>query len=97
MTVIEFAPKPSEIIDFINDSIRNLSSGGYEAAFILIGVKAYSRLCEAMGERFRREAGSFETYQFIPIVVDPSRTDTLCVLPKPVAVTEGINWQLVKE
>ena len=95
MTVLEYAPAPTEMLDFINDSIRNLKSEGCEAAYILTGTEAYDTLCQAMSERFKREAGSFETYQFIPIVVDPSRTDSLCILPKPGVAANQVAWHKV--
>ena len=83
MTLIEYAPAKDEILDFINDGIRQLQDAAVEPKYILLGTVAYERMRLAMGERFNREAGSFETYQFFPIVVDPLRTDTVCVLPAP--------------
>ena len=97
MTVLEYAPAPAEILDFINDSIRNLKSDGSEAAYILVGKDLYTPLCEAMADRFKREVGAFETYQFIPIVVDPSRTDSLCVLPKPGVAADQASWHRVTQ
>ena len=44
-----------------------------------------------MGERFRRGAGQFETYQYLPIVLDPFRTDTVCVLPAPSECAKGVQ------
>lgn len=84
MTVIEYAPDKFQILDFINDGIRNLQEGGKEPKYILLGHKAYDLLIMAMSERFNRAEGNFETYQFIPIVLDPRREDTVCVLPSPI-------------
>ena len=83
MIVIEYAPSQSQILDFINDGIRNLQEAGTEPKYILLGPEAYDILRSAMSERFKREKGHFETYQFIPIVLDPQRKDTVCVLPGP--------------
>lgn len=83
MTLIEHAPAEAELLDFIDDSIRMLRESGAEAKYVLLGPVAYGRLCRAMGERFKRSAGTFETYNYLPIVVDPARGDTVVVLPAP--------------
>ena len=88
MTIIEYAPAKDEILDFINDSIRQLQDAAVEPKYILLGAEAYELMRLAMGERFNREAGTFETYQFFPIVVDPLRKDTVCVLPSPSACAD---------
>ncbi len=89
MTILEFSPSKDEILDYVNDRIRELQSSGIEAKYILAGPAAYDRLREAMGERFRRSAGVFETYNYIPIVVDPARTDSICILPSPSECARG--------
>ena len=91
MTVIEHAPAQDEMLDFINDCIRQLQSGGVEAKYILLGPKAYERLRHAMAARFRRKPGFFETYNYIPLVVDPFREDTVCVLPTPEECAKGVQ------
>ena len=91
MTVIEYAPSQDEILDFVNDSIRNLQEAGAEPKYILVGKEAFESLRQAMGERFRREAGTFETYQFIPIVMDPLRDKSLVVLPAPAECAKGLQ------
>ncbi|MFK7844362.1 MAG: family 4C encapsulin nanocompartment shell protein [Rhodothermales bacterium] len=96
MTIIEYAPAKDEILDFINDSIRQLQDAEMEPKYILLGVEAYERMRLAMGERFNREAGAFETYQFFPIIVDPLRKDTVCVLPSPAACADGVHVQRVE-
>ena len=83
MTIIEYAPEETQILDFINDGIRNLQEGGIEPKYILVGPQSYETLIKAMSDRFKRREGKFETYQFIPIVLDPNRADTVCVLPGP--------------
>lgn len=89
MTILEYGPSEAELLDFLNDRIRDLQTSGFEAKYILAGSTAYRRLRSAMGERFGRSSGNFETYQYIPIVVDPSRSDTVCVLPAPSDCAEG--------
>lgn len=91
MTIIEYAPAKEEILDFINDSIRQLQEANIEPKYILLGGEAYNRMRQAMGDRFKREAGVFETYQFFPIVVDPLRKDSVCVLPAPAACLEDVQ------
>ena len=88
MTIVEYAPNESQILDFVNDGIRNLREGGMEAKYILLGSESYDLMVKAMSQRFNRSEGKFETYQFVPIVLDPSRNDTVCVLPGPVESKE---------
>ena len=94
MTVIEYAPDASDILDFVDQSLRNLQEAAIEPKYILAGPAAYKLLRKSIGQRFRRGAGEFETYQFIPIVLDPARDDTLLVLPSPAECEKGV--QLVR-
>lgn len=89
MTIIEYGPAQNEILDYVNDRIRELQDSGVEPKYILVGPSAYQRMREAMGDRFKRSAGEFETYNYIPIVVDPARTDTVCILPAPSECAKG--------
>ncbi len=91
MTIIEYAPSREEILDFVNDSIRQLRDTDVEARYIVVGVEAFETMRKAMGKRFRRGAGQFETYQYLPIVLDPFRTDTVCVLPAPSECAKGVQ------
>lgn len=84
MTIFEYAPSEEEILDFVNESIQQLQQAGIEPKCILLGVESYDTLRNAMSKRFNRPAGTFETYQFFPIVVDPLRKNTVCVLPSPI-------------
>lgn len=95
MTLIEYAPEETEILDFINSSIKQLQEADVEPKYILLGVDAYQRMRKAMGDRFNRKAGTFETYQFFPIIVDPLRKDTVCVLPAPAICAEEAQIQRV--
>ena len=91
MTVIEHAPGRETILDAINDALRNLREAGADAHAIIVGTEAYDTLRHAMAERFRRSPGYFETYQHIPIVVDPFRTTAVCVLPAPEECAKGVH------
>ncbi|MEM6644744.1 MAG: family 4C encapsulin nanocompartment shell protein [Bacteroidota bacterium] len=91
MTIIEHNPPQDRLLDFINDGIRQLRESGAEAKAILLGPEAYERLRHATSARFNRSASTFETYQFIPIVVDPSRSDTVCVLPAPTTTADEVE------
>lgn len=58
----------------------------------MVGPAAYEHLRKAVGQRFRRGAGSFETYQYLPVVLDPFReAGAVCVLPAPAACAEGVH------
>ena len=91
MTIIEYAPAREDILEFVNDSISQLREAGVEARYIVVGPAAFETMRKAMGERFRRGAGQFETYQYLPIVLDPFRTDTVCVLPAPSECAKGVQ------
>lgn len=88
MTILEYSPAEDEILDFINDRVRDLQSSGEEAKYILAGPEAYARMRRAMAARFKRSEGVFETYNYLPIVVDPARSDSLCILPAPAACAQ---------
>ncbi len=91
MTILEDTPSREDILDFIDDSIRQLRETSVEARYIVVGTTAFETLRKAMGERFRRGAGQFETYQHVPIVLDPFRTDAVCVLPAPTECAKGVQ------
>lgn len=91
MTILEYAPDRDEILSFIHDSIRQLTEAGAEAKYIVVGPAAYEHLRKAIGEAFQRGAGRFETYQHLPIVLDPFRDDTVCVLPAPAECAKGVQ------
>ena len=90
MTLIEYTPAKDEILDFVNDSIRQLQDAGTEPKYILLGTAAYQHMRQAMSERFNRAAGTFETYQFFPIVVDPKRKNSVLVVPAPADCADGV-------
>lgn len=96
MLIIEHAPSREEILEFINDGIRQLNEVNAPARYILVGQQSFNTLRKAMGERFQRGAGQFETYQHIPIVLDPFRTDTVCVLPSPKECAKGVQVYRMK-
>ncbi len=91
MTIIEHAPPREEILDFIHDGIRQLQEAGVEARYIVVGTAAFEHLRKAIGAQFQRGAGRFETYQHVPIVLDPFRTDAVCVLPSPSECAKGVH------
>ena len=97
MTILEYSPGEDEILDFINDRVRDLKSSEVEAKYILAGPEAYARMRRAMASRFKRSEGVFETYNYLPIVVDPSRADSLCVLPAPAACAESARLYKMDE
>lgn len=96
MTITEYSPAPDEILDYINQSVAQLREAGVEAKYILLGTAAYETLRQAMAARFRRTEGAFETYQHIPIVLDPFRTDSVAVLPAPAECAKGVQAYVMK-
>ena len=97
MTVIEFSADPDSILDHVDQHIRQLADGGLEAKFIIVGQEAYRALCRAISVRNRRGKGLYETYNFIPLVVDPFRDSTVCVVPSPEACAGGVAAYRVGE
>lgn len=93
MTILEDTPAPDRILDFINDQVQQLRLDGAEAKYILVGTSAYETLRSAMADRFGRSAGQFETYNYIPIVLDPARDDSVCVLPAPTECAKGVRLE----
>ena len=91
MIILEHTPSESDILDLINDGIRQLNEAGSEAKYVVLGTAAYSTFRNAMATRFNRTAKYFETYNFLPIVVDPFRTDAVCVLPGPGEIAKGVQ------
>lgn len=91
MTILEHSPSRDEILPFINDCIRQLREAEVEARYIVVGTAAYEHLRKAIGTEFQRGAGQFETYQHIPIVLDPFREATVCVLPAPAECVKGVH------
>lgn len=91
MTILESTPEQDQILDFIDEGVRHQQEGGLEPRFILLGQVAYERLCNAIADRFGKNAGSFEQYQYLTIIVDPLRNDQVVVLPAPGVVAEQIS------
>jgi hypothetical protein len=91
MTILEHTPERHEILDFIDESIRQLQSSGAEAKYIILGAEAYLTLRQAIAERFHRKPKDFETYNYLPLVLDPFRTGSVCVLPGPGEVSKGVQ------
>ncbi|MEM8556611.1 MAG: family 4C encapsulin nanocompartment shell protein [Bacteroidota bacterium] len=91
MTVCQHRPNRDAILAVIDDEVRALQDLGAEPHAILAGPDAYEHLRKAIGAMNQRGAGYFETYRYLPIVVDPFRSDELTVLPKPRAVAEGVR------
>lgn len=91
MTIIEHRPSEDEIIDAVNDGIRQLHETGAEAKFILVGTASYETLRQALAARLRRKPGTLEQYNHVPVVLDPFRTDTVCVVPSPGECAKGVH------
>ncbi len=95
MTVLESSPSQDHVLDFIDEGVRALQDAQLEPRFILVGPESYTDLREAISQRFGRSPGYFEQYQYLTIVVDPFRGDTVCVAPAPREVAEGIRGETI--
>ncbi len=89
MTITETAATAEGVLAFIDESVRALQHAGLEPRTILVGPAAYDLLCNAVARQFNRTPGRFETYQYLAIVLDPFRADTVCVLPAPGDLADG--------
>ena len=95
MTVLESSPDDSSILDDIDANVRALQESGLEPRFVVVGTSAYAALCEAMAQRYGREPGAFEQYQWLTIVVDPFRDREVSVVPVPRDVAAGVRAERV--
>ncbi len=91
MTIVEYRPDEDEILDFVDSQIRHLRDDGVETKYIIAGPAAYGRLCRAISTKEKRGKGRFETYNFIAIVLDPFRSDEVCVVPDPAECATGVE------
>ena len=91
MLVTQFKANPDTLLDRIEYGVRALQADGLEPKYLLVGKDAYEVLRAQISARFNRPEGWFETYQFLPIVVDPLRTDEVCVLPAPREIAAGVQ------
>lgn len=91
MTITEHTPAPDDLLDFLNASMRQLQDGGTEARYILMGPQAYDVFRKELAASLVRGKGDFETYQYIPVVVDPFRENSICVVPGPAGTEAG--WE----
>lgn len=91
MTIVEFVADPDRVLERVDQQILQLAEGGDGAKYIIAGPSAYRRLCKAISVRNQRGKGSFETYNYLPIVVDPFRDDMICVVPSPGACADGVQ------
>lgn len=80
-----------DVLEFIDEAVRQLQQEGLEAAYVVVGPASYETLRHAIGRRYNRTPGTFETYQYLSIVLDPYRGDEVCVLPAPSALAGGVR------
>ena len=97
MIVLQSCPLDGQMLDFIDQSIAQLAESGLEARYILVGQVAYPKLCKEISVRFNRGKGQFETYQHLPIVVDPFRKNEVCVLPQPQSTASAKGYEIPAE
>lgn len=90
MTIVEFPIEADTVLDHVDQHIRQLTESGVEVRYIIAGQSAYRSLCRAISVRNKRGKGSFETYNFISIVVDPFRDNTVLVVPAPGDCCDGV-------
>lgn len=91
MIVYQYEVSREDVLHVVDQAIQQLAADDVEAAFIIVGTDAHRMLRKAIGERFQRGAGNFDTYQYIPIVLDPFRTSELCVVPAASAMSDGVR------
>ena len=95
MTVLDAPATPDTILDFVDEQVRALQSDGAEPRTILVGPDAYDALQDAVAARFGRERARVEQYQWLSVVVDPFRTDRVCVLPTPRDLAAGVRAERI--
>lgn len=90
MTILEYSPAQAEILDFINDAIAQIQAEGATAKYVVMGTTAYEHFRQALAVRLHRKPKDFEIYNYLPIVLDPFRTEQVCVLPGPGECRKGV-------
>ncbi len=91
MTIVEYRLADGNPLDLVDLQVQQFSESGVEARFVVAGMEAYHALCREISIRFQRGKGRFETYNHVPIVVDPFRSDSFCVLPAARDILEGVE------
>lgn len=91
MTVTETIATAEDVLTFIDESVRALQHAGLEPRTIIVGPEAYEVLRHAIARRFNRSPGLFETYQYVDVVLDPFRGNTVCVVPAPRELADGVR------
>jgi hypothetical protein len=91
MVIYQYDVNRENVLAIVDQAIQQLSQDEVEAAFIVVGTDAHRMLRKAIGERFQRGAGNFDTYQYIPIVLDPFRTREVCVVPAASSMADGVR------
>ena len=86
---------PARILDVIDHGVQAIQQEGGEPRYIVVGKEVYPQLCEAISARFNRGEGNFETYQWLPIILDPARTDEILVLPSPQVLKDGVRVEVL--
>lgn len=94
MTILEHTPTADDLLDFLDQSIRQLAETDAEARYILMGPAAYDLFRKTLAASLRRGKGDFETYNYLPVVVDPFREASVCVVPAPAGTDAA--WQPFK-
>ena len=97
MIVLESSPPSDGILDFVDQSVAQLAEAELEANSLLVGQNSYPRLCTEISVRFVRGKGEFETYNHIPIVVDPFRDEEVCVVAGPAATSIARGYKVPPE
>ncbi|OZC03052.1 family 4C encapsulin nanocompartment shell protein [Rubricoccus marinus] len=95
MLILEASPETSDLLAFVDESVRNLQQSGAEPRTILVGPLAYERLREAVAARFGRENQHVEQVQWLSVVIDPGREDRICVLPTVRETADGARLETV--
>ncbi len=91
MVILECAPPSDALLDFIDQSIRQLAESGAEARYILMGPAAFSAFRRVLAGTLHREEKDFSYYNYLPVVLDPFRMDAVCVVPGPGACAAGVQ------
>lgn len=94
MILLEHATTRETILGLIDERIREAQDAEVEPRFILLGPTAYHHLRHAIADRYGREAGYFEQYQYLTIVVDPGREDRVVIVPAPRVLADGARLEI---
>ncbi|NND71743.1 MAG: hypothetical protein HKN43_09195 [Rhodothermales bacterium] len=91
MVIVSYTPTADNILDCVEDAIRSLTESGLSPSYIICGMGSYNLLCDAIAARLKHGRKNVESFNHIPVLIDPFRTNEICVVPSPHDILGGVE------